>query len=219
MQYKPYPLIIFWLTFLFLTWCASAPKERVAILDSGDLFTAIPILSGKTNYLTWSLDSSVVISGIYHPIFISWHLLVYSGVFRIGLAQELEEREYVSSNDVISNTMREWMGFVDQSKRKLSSFHIWKLVRPRSELSAQDLCKKEHMDMLVTHSTGTKTIQWRTLYLDYSLMQVAALEAKSRRVEGMYICFVEQGMLYTFSFSNYTKKYMESLVDSVAFED
>lgn len=73
------------------------------------------------------------------------------------------------------------------------------------------------MDWLVSQTENIKTIQWRNIYMSYAVLEISGLDVEPRRAEELEFCFVEQGILYTFSLSNYTKKYMESSVSSLIF--
>ncbi len=203
--------------FLFFTWCSQTPIKIPESIESGNFSTAIPMMTGREEIREWRLNTSTVISGIYHPILISWDTLTYSWIFSLSLPKELDSREYVSRNDVISKTMSEWMGFTNDRKQQAASFHIRKLVRPQSASSVKELCKQEYMDGLVSQSERRKDIQWRMVYTSYAVVNIAALDVKPRRVEELQFCFVDSGMLYNFSLSNYSKAYMESRVDSLVF--
>lgn len=210
-------LFIICSVFLFLTWCSQSPIKTPETIESGNLFTSIPEMTGREEIRQWSLGSSIIISGIYHSIILSWNRLIYSGIFTITIPQYLESREYVSRNDIISKTITEWMGFTDQSKQKAATFHVQKLVRPQSKYATKKLCKKEYMDWLLSQSESIKTIQWRSVYMSYAVLQISGLDVEPRRAEEMQFCFVDTGILYTFSISNYTKAYMEEVVDSLVF--
>lgn len=74
------------------------------------------------------------------------------------------------------------------------------------------------MDWLVSQTENIKTIQWRNIYMSYAVLEISGLDVEPRRAEEMHFCFVDQDIIYMFSLSNYTKKYMESIVASLVFE-
>ena len=99
------------------------------------------------------------------------------------------------------------------------SIHTRKITWTDSILSDKELCKVEYYDWFVSKSEKIQDIQGRKIYIYYATLMVSAPDTKPFTVIDTQFCFVDSGMIYNFSTSNYTHEYMSNILHSFTFLD
>ena len=215
MKYFTILLTIF--STLFFTWCIQNNKQTEQPIISWELSNSVPTQTWKEQSLWGNFILPIFIDWIYFPIIISWNVFIYSWIFTINMPQEIDAREYMSTNDVLTKTYREWMWFTSNDKKKSFSLNIRKIVWPDTTYSGEDLCKVEYYDWFLSRSEEIKNIQGKIIYIYYADLMVSAPDIKPFKVIDTQFCLINSGMIYEFSASNYTHAYMEDIINSLQF--
>lgn len=163
------------------------------------------------------LFSWTYLGWIYTPIFISGNALIVSWIFSITIPKEIVHKVYSSQYTPVNKTYYEWIWFTNKNDNKTFNINIYKLIRPETTYSDKDLCKEEYMDITLSNFEKNKKIQWKNIYIYYATLMAAGPDVEPFKIIDTHFCFVDSGMLYKFSASNYTHEYMNKIIDSFTF--
>jgi len=208
-----YLIFVSSLIVLLLTWCSQNNIQINKLATSWELYKPILEQTWKDLFLWATLIDWGYFDWIYSFIIISWNLLTYSWIFTINIPEALYTREYIGHNDT------EYIWFKDKNMEKNFSIHTRKITWIDSILSDKELCKVEYYDWFLSKSEKIQDIQGRKIYIYYATLMVSTPDTTPFKVIDTQFCFVDSGMIYNFSTSNYTHIYMDSILHSFSFLD
>jgi len=67
-------------------------------------------------------------------------------MFSISIPQNLDIREYLSTDDFLSKTYKERILFTSKNNQKTLSVDTRKIIRPSTTKTGKELCKKEYFE-------------------------------------------------------------------------
>jgi len=210
-----YLLLLFSLFVFWLAWCTHIQEQQTP--NAEQLFSSIPVESWHAQFLENELFSWTYLGWIYTPIFISGNALIISWVFFIDIPKEIVHKVYSSQYTPINKSYYERIGFINKDDNKIFNVNIFKLIRPKTTYSDKDLCKEEYMDITLSNTEKIKETQWKKIYIYYATLMSTGPDVEPFEIIDTHFCFVDSGMLYKFSASNYTHEYMNQIINSLTF--
>ena len=207
-------IICFLMCSLFFAGCS----QNITDFDPSSVDITWSMTSWAQNiYSGWELGSLTIISGIYDKITISWSYFVHSRLFTIQLPNTLTTWEYDGRIDTLNDIYFDNFFLTNTSWTQYFDFRTQVISPTQSTLSTKQLCHKEYMDKLLSHSSVTKVFSWKNLYIDYTKIQIHTLEKQSWTKNEARLCFVYSGMIYTLWLWWYSIDDTRTFVDSLYF--
>lgn len=211
-----YRLFIFTLLPLLLIWCSQKEwiKNETIISDTDTNITNLTTIDQEKN-LWGKRTSTIHIPWIYFPIIIWKHEIIFSWFFSLKIPQELENREYVDNQTPVSNGYTEYIWFSNNDTTKSFSIHINNLSW--FTYSDKEICSIKYPDWYITKSEKTYTIQWIRIYAYFSTLMVSGPDFDPFKTINTEFCFVNNDRAYSFSVSNFSHEYMDTLINWFTF--
>jgi len=201
--------------FLWLAWCSQNIKQKTQPIVSGDV--AIPISQPQIFSMWGNITTWYTHLWAQNQIGLSWDVLIYTNIFLLTLPDDLKYRTYNNKIDMINDIDFQWLT-IDDNVSKRFNLNISKIFPSMSWISEQILCTKTYEEWLISQSKKTVIIQWKNIYTNTIILEVSGPDIQPRQFEEVHFCFVDSGLVYNFSVSDYKQpEYSKNILSSLRF--
>lgn len=184
---------------LLLFWCTN--KQGI------DQVTTYPQIYTEQHIVqTGSLPWSKIISWAHDNISITWYTLVYEGIFHIEIPSLCTQWEYLLQDNVLLKHKTDRFLFSNNEGTSSLSIHVWAI--PPEDLWWDDtiFCRREYMEKPISQSARTINKSWTNIYIDNAEFMAYPQWDTPTRNKQARVCFVDSGIVYSISFSNFSEK-------------